>query len=221
MSCCAHCRAIDQKFGRKIADSDLRRYRRRGPDSTTAEILAMIENLGFDGARLLDVGGGVGVIALEFLRHDSRSAVLVEAAEAYLGAAREEAAARDSGGRMSFVQGDLVAVAEEVPEADMVTMDRVVCCYPDYQALLAAAARKCRKALAISYPRDRWYVRLFVALQNFGRRLVRDPFRTFVHPPAAMQSILTAHGLVLEKVRDSLAWRVALYRRRLPERASR
>jgi hypothetical protein len=43
-------------------------------------------------------------------------------------------------------------IAGTLPDADVVTLDRVVCCYPDPEALLGAAA-KTRQVLAFTYPR--------------------------------------------------------------------
>ncbi|HET7039611.1 MAG TPA: methyltransferase domain-containing protein [Gemmatimonadales bacterium] len=210
---CQHCRAADAVFGVKVATRDRRRYRRRGPDRTTGEIIAVVKGLGLRDASLLDVGAGVGVIHHELLDDGVAAAVHVEAATAYLEAARAETEARGHAGRVRFVQGDFVDVAGGVDPADLVTLDRVVCCYPDCATLLAAAAGKSRVALALSYPRQRWYVRLVIALQNLVRRLRRDPFRTFVHSPVVVGQVLDAAGLRRVAGRDFLVWRVELYRR--------
>lgn len=211
MTCCAHCRVIDGKFGRKAAESDLRRYHRRGPDDTTRLILDMLRHLEPADIDLLDVGGGIGIIAHELMIRGVRAAILVEAAAAYLEAAAEEAKRRGNIERLRLLHGDFVDIAREVPRTDVVTLDRVVCCYPDYRRLLAAAGDKTRRALAISYPRDRWHVRLVIALQNLGRRLLRDRFQTFVHPQDEMHGVLSESGLRLREVKDGFVWHVALY----------
>jgi magnesium-protoporphyrin O-methyltransferase len=213
MTCCAHCRAIEGKFGRKAAQSDRNRYRRRGPEGTAGRILGLLGAAGTGGDSLLDVGGGIGIIVHELLARGVGSAVLVDASPAYLEAAEEVAQERGIAGRLRLLHGDFVEVARQVDPADVVTLDRVVCCYPDYRRLLAAAADRCRAALAFSYPSDRWYVRLVTALQNLGRRLARDPFRTFVHPEKDMQRVLAESGLRLRDVTGGLVWRVAVYTR--------
>lgn len=213
MNCCSRYEAADRKFGRETAERDRRRYQRHGPDSTTRDVISAVRSLGLREATLLDVGGGIGVIQHELLGREVAAAVLVEAASAYVAVAREETEARGNGARTHFFLGDFASIANQVPDADIVTLDRVVCCYPDYDRLLTVSAARCRKALALSYPRNRWVVRRVIALENLGRRLVRDPFRTFVHPPEDMDRLLTTAGLVLADVNDSLAWRVALYTR--------
>ena len=162
---------------------------------------------------MLDVGGGIGVIQHELLGKDVESAILVEAASAYVALAREETEARGNGAKTQLLHGDFATMADQVPEADVVTLDRVVCCYPDYDRLLTASADKARRAVVLSYPRDRWYVRLVVAVQNLARRLRRDPFRTFVHPTTEIHRVLSRGGLSATETRDSVAWRVALYQR--------
>jgi len=208
---CPHCRAADATFGFKVAAADRKRYARRGPDRTTAEIVRSVGALGLRQATLLDIGAGIGVVHHELLDDGIAAAVHVEAATAYLDAARLEADARGHGTRVRFVQGDFVDVAGGLEPADVVTLDRVVCCYPDYATLLARSAAKCRAAYALSYPRDRWYVRLVVWAQNLVRRLRRDAFRTFVHPEAAIRQALADAGLRPAGGRDFFVWRVEWY----------
>ncbi len=88
----------------------------------------------------------------------------------------------------------------------MVTLDRVVCCDPDAEALLRGAASRTRRLLAFSYPRDRWYMWILTALENFWRRLRGSPLRTFVHPPERMGAVLEAAGLVRVARQGTLVW---------------
>ena len=212
---CPRCSVLESKFSRQVAEGDRKRYQRRGPDPTTTAIIKAIQAARPSGGTLLDVGGGIGVIAHELLARGSVDvAVQVEAAPAYVEAARSEAESRGTTARWRFIQGDLVEVAGEVPSADAVTLDRVVCCYPDYVQLLAISAAKCGRVYALSYPRDRWYVRLVTGFQNLARRLLGNPFRTFLHAPDAMQRILVEAGLVRVSHLPALVWAVDVYARR-------
>jgi len=125
----------------------------------------------------------------------------------------EEAARRGHTGRVQFVHADFTDVASELPIADIVTLDRVVCCYPDFRALLKAAAGRGRCALAMTYPRETWYMRLALSLLNFVQRLRMDPFRVFLHPVAEMESLLNVEGFERLSLRRLFVWEVALYRR--------
>jgi magnesium-protoporphyrin O-methyltransferase len=176
-------------------------------------MLAALETQGIEGRTLVDVGSGIGVLAHELLQRGAASATVVDAASAYLEGARREAEARGTAARMAFRHGDLVDLVDELPPADLVTLDRVVCCYPDGERLLRASAACCTKALALSFPRERWYVRLVFAAENLLRTLRGDAFRTFVHPEDAIRSTLRAAGLRPVSSAMTVVWRVELYAR--------
>jgi tRNA1(Val) A37 N6-methylase TrmN6 len=205
MPCCSHCAATALHFGAKAAENDRARYQRRGPDPTTKLILEQLRPIARPGDTLLDVGGGIGVIGLELQTSGLQEIVLVDAAPSYLAAAERLFANAASSAQFRVMPGDF---ADLVPPltADIVTLDRVVCCYPDYSALLERAAASARGTLALSFPKDRWYVRLAVAAENLVRRLTGNAFRTFVHPAAAMTALLRRAGFRHIGRRTTLAW---------------
>jgi tRNA1(Val) A37 N6-methylase TrmN6 len=205
MSCCSHCAASESVFDPKRAEDDRARYQRRGPDPTTKLIIEQLRQIARPGNTLLDVGGGIGIIGLELQRRGLREIVLVDAAPSSLSVAERLFADAGSSAELRVVPGDFVDLSPPL-EADIVTMDRVVCCYPDYVALLERAAASARSTLALSFPRERWFVRVRVSVENFVRRLRRNAFRTFVHPEAAMMAILRSAGFRHIGRRTTLAW---------------
>jgi 2-polyprenyl-3-methyl-5-hydroxy-6-metoxy-1,4-benzoquinol methylase len=211
MVCCTGYCAAEAQFSRKVAERDLRRYRRRGADATTRLMLAELRRWPLEGRHLLDVGGGIGVISRELADNRLASATTVEASPAYLEVARREVGAQSRSSQ--FVLGDFAVIAGTLSDADVVTLDRVVCCYPDAEALLVAAAARTRQLLAFTYPRDRWYLRIMIGLENFLRRLRGKEFRAFVHAPDRMRAALEAAGLVRAAHRETLVWMLDLYRR--------
>jgi len=213
---CQCCEVTDKTFGRDIARADLKRYRRRGPAKHTRLLLEAVEAQGVRDASVLDIGGGIGAIHHELLEGAARQATHVDASSAYLESAREEAARRQHTERVTFLHADFTDVAGDLPPADIVTLDRVVCCYPDYRALLGAAASHSRRVLGLTYPRERWYTRLGIAIGNAIQRLKRDPFLGFVHPVREMDALLRGLGFERVFLRDLFVWEVALYRRRTP-----
>jgi magnesium-protoporphyrin O-methyltransferase len=134
----------------------------------------------------------------------------VEASPAYLEVARRVGAQSHS---IQFVLGDFAVIAGTLPDADVVTLDRVVCCYPDSEALLAAAAARTRQVLAFTYPRDRWYVRSMFVLANFWLRLTGKKFRAFVHAPERMAAVFETSGLVRATQRETFVWALGVYHR--------
>lgn len=210
---CNCCEITDSAFTEEEARADLRTYRRNGPSKQTKLLLAAIRSLGLKNARLLDIGGGVGAIHHELLGNVADEATHVDASSAYLKEAKDEAARRGHGEQVRFIHADFTDVASEVPEADIVTLDRVVCCYPDFRRLLKAAAEHSQRALALTYPREIWYLQIGLRLMNFFQRLRRDPFRVFLHPVAEMDALLKREGFQRVTLRRLFVWEMALYRR--------
>lgn len=210
---CNCCEITDHAFTGEEARVEIKRYRRKGPAGQTRLILESIRSLRLAGMELLDVGGGIGVIHHELLQDIAAKATHVDASSAYLKEARLEAARRKHSERVQFIHADFTDVAAELPPADIVTLDRVVCCYPDFRRLLKAAAQHSRHVLAFTYPRERWFLRIGLRLINFFQRLRRDPFRVFLHPVTEMDALLRKEGLERVSLRRLFVWEMALYRR--------
>jgi len=212
-SCCSQCQGIEKEFNEAVARRELAQYRRRGPAGTTRKLLRALRAEDLEGRILLDIGGGVGVIQHELLTSGVERAVSVDASSAYLAAAQEEARRRGLERRVTYVHGDFVQVAEDVPPADIVTLDKVICCYDDMPSLVSRAAGRTRRVLGAVYPRDTWWTRVGVGFLNLIMRLRRSPFRSFVHPAQEIDAILRSHGLTLRSRGGTLLWLVAVYAR--------
>ena len=210
---CNCCEITDSAFSEAEARSEVKNYRKRGPANQTRLILEAVRSLGSRDAVLLDIGGGIGALHHELLDDVAREATHVDASSAYLKEAKAEAARRGHGERVNFIHADFTNVAADLPKADIVTLDRVVCCYPDFRGLLKAAADHSRKALALTYPRETWYLRIGLKGVNFFQRLRKDPFRVFLHPIADMDSLLKREGFERVTLRRLFIWEMALYRR--------
>ncbi|HET7168094.1 MAG TPA: methyltransferase domain-containing protein [Candidatus Limnocylindrales bacterium] len=208
------CDGFTSIFDRRTAEVDLQRYRRKGPDGTTRMLLDMISaSGGVRGASILDIGAGVGVIDHESLHAGAGHAVLVDGSLAYQQAARDEGRRRGQLDRMEFVDGDFVSLAPTIDLADIVTLDRVICCYPDVDALVSLSAAKARLLYGLVLPRDRGFLRFGVRLINLWYRLRRDPYRAFAHPNATVDALAAAAGLRPRAESGTFVWRVVLYER--------
>lgn len=210
---CNCCEITDNAFSEAEAKAELRNYRKRGPTNQTRLILEAIRSLGLKNANLLDIGGGIGIIHHELLEDVAREATHVDASSAYLKEAKAEAARRGHRERVDFIHADFTDVAADLPKADIVTLDRVVCCYPDFRRLLKAAAEHSRRVVALTYPRETWYTQLFFKITDFFQRLRRDPFRVFLHPVAEMDSLLQGEGFERISLRRLFVWEMAMYKR--------
>jgi magnesium-protoporphyrin O-methyltransferase len=204
---CCNPRGCDRFFGGRFARRTAARYRKRGLDKTAQRIVDFLAGLGVEGATVLEIGGGVGEIQLELLKLGAARAVNLELSPGY--DAEAQRLAREAGleDRVERRLHD-IAVAPAEP-ADVVVLHRVVCCYPDYERLLGAAAEHTRRLLAFSHPPRNLAARALVGAENLGFRLMRREFRTFAHPPDAMLAVLERHGLEPAYVHQGMPWSVA------------
>jgi SAM-dependent methyltransferase len=200
-------------FDRKSAEADLARYREHGPDRTTRLLLDLIGHDPLDHATVLDIGGGIGAIDHEVLRRGAARATLVDASPPSLDAARDEAGRRGHLDRLDIIEGDFVAKAHGIEGADVVTLDRVICCYPDMVSLVRLSAAKARRLYAIVLPRDRWMFRVLVRVENAWRRLRGVRYRAFAHPNDQVDAVVREAGLRPRGEDRTFLWRVVVYER--------
>src|ERR1044072_2020945 len=213
MSCCA-ASPCESQFDRKRAARELESYRADGPsNATTRALIQLLGRTSAAGCTVLDIGGGVGAIQYDLLARGARALTAGDAAGARPQAARGERERQGVGARIDFRLGDFVALAPDIPAADIVTLDRVVCCYPDMEPLVRLAAERCRALYGLPYPPGPWPVRATVATENVFRRMFGNPFRSFVHSPAAMDRLITGLGFTLQSSVRTFAWAIAVYRR--------
>jgi magnesium-protoporphyrin O-methyltransferase len=212
-SCCGFQDTAEQQFTGKRAAKELADYRRRRVVRTTRLLRDGLVHARLNRGALLDIGAGIGSLTFELLDRGITSAIIVEASSAYLAAGRDEAARRGRTSSIQFVHGDFLSVPRTLPITAVVTLDRVVCCYPSYEPLLAHALEHASHVFAFSYPKDRSYVRAVAWLKNVMRSR-RSSFRTFVHPAAHMQQIIEAAGFDLVSRRGTLAWSADIFVRR-------
>lgn len=168
---------------------------------------------GIEDATVLEIGGGVGQVLLELLKAGAGRGEVVELVPAYEEHARTLAAEAGVGDRASFRTADLVADPDARRPADVVVLNKVVCCTPDGVELAGLAASLTRRTLALSFPRDVVWSRAFFAGTNLFLRLARRRFRVFVHSPDALRAAIEAHGLTLASERDGPLFRIAAFER--------
>jgi magnesium-protoporphyrin O-methyltransferase len=210
---CAQCSGIEGFFDDRVARRELRQYRRKGPAKTTRMLIDALAREGVAGASFLDVGGGVGAVQHELMATGAAGGTSVDASPAYLAAAREEATTRGYADRVRYLAGDFVDVQTEVGQADLVTLDRVVCCYPDMAALVDASARRARRAYGLVYPRDTRLMKAAIWMLNLVQTLRRHPFRAFVHPTSEVEARVESHGLAKATLARTLLWQIVVFTR--------
>jgi hypothetical protein len=211
MNC--QCEGIEQFFDPEEAERDLRSYHKSGPHHTTQMLLDAIRAEGVDGKTVLDIGGGIGAIQHELLKAGAASAVSVDGSSAYLQTAKAEAERQGFADRVTYHHGNFVELTGSLENADVVTLDRVICCYDDMESLVSLSAQRAGRLYGVVYPRRSLGARLVVGVENIWMKIKGNPFRVFVHDPSAIRSVIEGSGLTRRFAATTLVWRVELYAR--------
>jgi hypothetical protein len=212
MSCC-RAGACEEIFGPQVARKNLKRYRKKGLGAIERQMVASISTDDVAGARVLEIGGGIGAIQVELLASGARDGEIVELVQGYEPYAVELAQEKGLAARSRFRVADVLAQPEAVPPADVVVLNRVVCCSPDGVQLTETAARLATRVLILSFPRDRFLARAFARIINALQRLTRRSFRVFLHPKPSLFAAAQAQGLRLAGTGRTLVWEFAALRR--------
>lgn len=208
-----HCCGIEDVFDERSAARSLKRYLQNGPKRTTRILLDALIAEDIQGSSLLDIGGGIGAIQFELLNAGINHVIGVEASGANVRVARSESRRRGVAEHTKHYHADFVEIQEQLPDADIVTLDRALCCYGDMPALVDRSAKHTRSRLGIVYPRDNWLNKMLVALLNAVLALRHSPFRVFVHATDAVDQLLRDGGLHLKYLRRTPFWQVMVYQR--------
>jgi 2-polyprenyl-3-methyl-5-hydroxy-6-metoxy-1,4-benzoquinol methylase len=209
MASCCDPSGYKRVFGARFARGLARRYRRRGLGRPGRRVVGFCSERGLEGATVLEIGGGIGELQLELLRRGAAEATNLELVDSYDEEARALATSVGVAERVRRRRLDIAATPDEVEPADIVVLHRVVCCYPDYERLLTAAADHARRALVFSHPPRNVVSRAMLGLQNGWFRLTGNSFRAFAHPPGAMIEVARSRGLDVTYRHARGVWQVA------------
>ncbi len=212
MNCC-QCQGIEELFNDRLANKELSQFRAKGPSKTTRLLTKALEGEDIQGLTLLDIGGGVGAVQYELLEAGCQSATDVDASQAYLHAAREEAQRRGLAEQVTYQHGNFVDLAPQIPEADIVTLDRVICCFDDMEKLVGLSAAHARRLYGLVFPRDAWWIKTGMSILNFFLRLRHSSYQGFAHSTQAVEALVRSHGLKRRFYRRTLLWQVVVYSR--------
>ncbi len=210
MGCC-QCQGIETMFDKKTAERELKRYLKKGPTKTTGMLLDAIHKEGVQGLDFLDIGGGIGAIQYDLIKAGASSGTSIEASSAYIDLVKKETLQNGLGERIDFKLGDFTTTASDVDTADIVTLDKVICCYDDMSELVMLSSKLARKIYAVIYPRDVWWTKLALPFMNFYPILKGSSFRVFIHPTKKVEEIIFGNGLKRKYYAATSFWQVAIF----------
>jgi len=203
----------DEHFNADDARRDILEYRANGAEGSTRRLLDVLIREGVEDRTLLDIGGGVGVIQLELLKAGAASSLDVDASNPFITVARAEAEELGFRDRTAYRHGDFVALSSEIGPADVVTLDRVICCYPDVGNLVSRSAERARRLYGLVYPVDRWWTRTIARAMNLVTRVSRNKFRIHVHNAGLVDRLIRQQGLEPRYRHAGIFWQTAVYAR--------
>lgn len=193
--------------------------RRPTAAKVTASLLDALEQAGLRDRSVLDLGCGIGDLAIEALGRGAATARGYDLSEKAIGEARRLADERGAGNRTAFEVGDAAEV--DLPIADVVVLNRVFCCYPDVNALLERSLAAAGSVYGFTVPRSTGLVGLFgrvqTAMANLWFRLRRKKyvgFRTYIHDVDRIDARVRAAGFSpVRREHRRIVWDLAVYAR--------
>jgi 2-polyprenyl-3-methyl-5-hydroxy-6-metoxy-1,4-benzoquinol methylase len=213
MDCCSSA-VIESRFDEQYVQKKLKRYRKKGPKETTTILARVIAEEMTQAATLLDIGGGIGDLQHMLIPMGVARTINCEASTAFLQACNQEAASQGYADQITHIQGDFVELANEIPEADIVTLDRVICCYPDMPELVSASLRKALTLYGIVIPSETWWVKLATSVYyNLRFLMQKNPFRVFVHSTDAMEDLIHKAGFQRLYYQETGGWQILVFSR--------
>lgn len=208
--CCPHAASASRLFS-LMAGGYYRRFRKRRFEASQEQLLAGLAEVGYRDATLLEIGCGVGALHQELLEQGAARATGIDLAPRMIEKAEQLAAERGLADRTRYLIGDFMVMGEALEPAEVALLDKVVCCYPDADGLVHASLDRTARVYALTYPRDRWYVRAGMALGSLLMWLIRSDFRPYLHDPRQVEAWIRDAGFVKRYENTTLVWLTQVY----------
>lgn len=206
-----HCCGADLFFDQKTADKKYKAYLKKGPSRVTAKMIEQLENQEVEDKSMVDIGGGIGALQWWFLGNGGNSTIGIDASSGYLKQAEEHAKTKGFESNVKFILGNCVDIYPHIETVDFITLDKVVCCYPNYKEILEATCDKATTTVSLSYPMDGFISEVVRKIGDFFMSFKDNPFRPFIHSVKEIRRVFKQKGY--KRVAHNLAfpWHVETY----------
>ena len=161
----------------------------------------------------LDIGGGIGAIQYGLIKAGASNGVSIEASSAYLDVVKNEIIKSGLAEKVNFKHGDFTTIASDIDLSDIVTLDKVICCYDYMYELVRLSSKIARKIYALIYPREEWWTKSALPIMNLYPKIKGSSFRVFIHPTKMVEEIIFGNGLKRYYYAKTLFWQVAIFTR--------
>ncbi len=212
MSCCC---ATDgtQRFFDTQAHRLERYFRRKGLRPEQKYLMEGLQQSGMKQASILDIGCGVGGLHLSLLQAGAQRAAGFDISEKMIRAAHKLSSEMGLSERTQYWQGDFIEISAQAPTADITILDKVFCCYENFEELIARSAAKTKRLYAVSYPRENYVARFVFCAGAFLFKLWRTSFHPYYHPPTRIQAAIQGQGFDKTFERFTMIWAVQVFQR--------
>lgn len=210
---CQHCCDANKIFDIKSAKKELKRYRKKGAIGATKKLLAALSSISKKDKTLLDIGGGIGAIQWDFIEDGGAQTLDIDGSAGYIEVAQEYASEKNWLDKTTFKEGDVNDVISSLDNHDFVTLDKVICCYPDYELILKNAMDKCNEYLALTFPMSSVISRTLNLFPRFYFWIKRSEFKTYIHSNQAVEALIQNGDFTPIHKSTKFPWRVQVYRK--------
>ena len=191
----------------------LRKFRKKGLDKETRLLEQGILGGAIAGASILEIGCGVGGLHMRLLQQGAATATGIDIAAGMIDGARQLSAELGLDHRVQYSIGDFAAQPEPFEKADIVIMDKVVCCYEQIDLLMRESLIRASTTYAIVFPRDTPLSRIGFQMFIAALRIIRLRFHPFWHDWEKMNGTIIASGFEEQYSASTLLWTARVYRR--------
>lgn len=180
-----------------------------------SELIDGLGEQGIRGSTLLEVGCGPGDLTRQLVRLGASRAVGIDLTTETLDEARKQTNEDGLADRIEFRTGN--GATDQLPPSDLVVLDKVICCYPDWGQLVDNTSAAAGKAYGFVIPRsDGWhgmFTRAFVAMGAFFLKFKKCGFKPFVHDYALIHQHLDSKGFKRTHMSRGPIWMAVVYSR--------
>jgi magnesium-protoporphyrin O-methyltransferase len=184
------------------------------PEATDL-LFGWLRDEGLAGASVMDIGCGTGELLVRAMEAGAARGTGADLSAEAIAMASNLARERGFEDRLDLWVGD--AAVEALDPHDVVVLDKVICCYPDADALIGQSTAAAQRLYAFAIPesrglwglvaRTRWAVFGFLEWIR-GGRLMR-----FVHERSDIEAKVAAAGFRPIHAGRQFVWFVAVYER--------
>jgi len=214
MTCSSHCCGSESIFDKKEAAKNLKKYRKKGPEKFNQRLLDALYEQELSYLTLLDIGGGIGILQHELLKRGISKTTDVDASPESIAIAKELMKENGAEDKMEFIYADFNDCHQDVEKHDIVTLARVVCCYPNVVELLNNSTAKANQYFGVIYPRTGFVAKVVQTIMNFGMYLKKNPFRVYMHSEELIDETIRNNRFEKVHYASAFPWRISLYKRK-------